>query len=62
MLYMPAPNQIAAYIFTQKAYFLYQTPSVSVPYNQWINLQFIIGMYQGYELRVYDILNRVIAQ
>lgn len=60
MIFMPAPNQIAVYFYTQKAYYLYQTPSVFVPYNQWINLQFLSNMYEGYDLRVYDILNTVI--
>ncbi|CDW85845.1 UNKNOWN [Stylonychia lemnae] len=58
MIYSPAPNQISAYIYASKVYYEYQTKSIFVPSNQWVNLQFTVSQYYGYEFRTYDILSR----
>lgn len=43
MLYSPAPQQIAAYIFGERVFFNVPVPSVNVPVNEWINVQFTMS-------------------
>jgi hypothetical protein len=58
MIYSPAPNQIAGYIFSDRKFTEFVTRSVLVPSGIWVNVQFAASHYGGYELRVYDLFGR----
>lgn len=62
MLYLlPNKNEIALYFFNPKPLFESMSKPLFVPQNQWINIQFGMSQYNGYELRLYDELGHLIG-
>jgi hypothetical protein len=60
MLYLlPDKNQVALYFFNQRPIFESMSKTLFVPQNQWVNIQFAINQFNGYDFRTYDILGRL---
>jgi hypothetical protein len=61
IVYQPQPNQVAIFFHNDKIFNQLVSKKAFVPHNQWINIQITMNQYKGYQIKVYDVLGKMIS-